>query len=212
MKKAHTDEYLFNHANRKIDEAKKAIAEALEALGTTTVYYDASNIYHAATVAKYNHLITAAHTVASPDSANAKNKKRKREKRKMKNYVHTSEHFYGNKISDYGLKNGFVDYRTLARSFDAVLNNDLISKTYNIGYWEIVNGDLFWEDEDGNEIENEIFQFFIISDNGARILQELTNEIVYYNEELDIYIWGVTHYGTGWDYVLTDIKIDLNEG
>lgn len=59
MKKAHADQYLFNHASRKIDEAKKAIADALEALGTTAVYYDASNIYHAATVAKYNHLTTA---------------------------------------------------------------------------------------------------------------------------------------------------------
>lgn len=59
MEKAHTDEYLFNHASRKIDEAKKAIADALDALGTSTAYYDASDIYHAATVARYNHLITA---------------------------------------------------------------------------------------------------------------------------------------------------------
>lgn len=129
----------------------------------------------------------------------------------MKNYVHKSDYFYGNKISDYGLQNGYIDYRTLAKSFDAVLSNDLISKTCDIGYWEIINGDLFWEDEDGNEIENEIFQFFIISDNGASILQELTNEIVYYNDALGIYIWGVTHFGTSWDYVLTDIKIDLSE-
>jgi hypothetical protein len=26
-----------------------------------------------------------------------------------------------------------------------------------------------------------------------------------------MYIWGVTHYGTSWDYVLTDIKIELDE-
>ena len=129
----------------------------------------------------------------------------------MKNYIHKSDYFYGNKISDHGIKNGFIDYKTLAQSFDVVLSNDLIANTYNIGYWEVINGELFWEDEDGNEIANEVFQYFIISDNGARILQELTNEIVYYNEVLDIYIWGVTHYGTSWDYVLTDIKIDLSE-
>ena len=35
-----------------------------------------------------------------------------------------------------------------------------------------------------------------------------TNEIVFYSEDLDMYLWGVTHYGTSWDYVLTDIKID----
>lgn len=57
----------------------------------------------------------------------------------------------------------------------------------------------------------EIFQYFIVSDSGARILQELTNEIVYYIPVLDIHVWGVTHFGTLWDYVLTDIKIDLQE-
>ena len=36
------------------------------------------------------------------------------------------------------------------------------------------------------------------------------HEIVYYSEELDLYIWGVTHYGTSWDYVLTDIKCNVN--
>lgn len=126
-------------------------------------------------------------------------------------YTHKSRYFYGNKISDYGIENGFIDYRTLAKCFDAVLNNEIISKTYDLGYWETVNGSEFWEDEDGNEYENEIFQYFIIDDRGAEILQELTNEIVFYNDFLDMYIWGVTHYGTSWDYVLTDIKIELDE-
>lgn len=53
----------------------------------------------------------------------------------------------------------------------------------------------------------EIFQYFIISDSGAEILKDYTNEIVYYIPALDCYVWGVTHYGTSWDYVLTDIKI-----
>ena len=128
----------------------------------------------------------------------------------MEKYTHTSRYFYGNKISDYGIKNGFIDYRTLAKCFDAVLNNEIISKTCDWD-WETVNGSEFWEDEDGNEYENEIFQYFIIDDRGAEILQELTNEIVFYNDFLDMYIWGVTHYGTSWDYVLTDIKIELDE-
>ena len=50
------------------------------------------------------------------------------------------------------------------------------------------------------------FQYFIISAEGAVILEEYTNEIVYYNSNLDLYVWGVTHYGTSWDYVLTDIE------
>ena len=152
-----------------------------------------------------------------------------------------NEYFYGNKISDYGLENGYVDYRTFAKAFDAVLNNDIMNKTYDIGYWDQESGFVDNSDEietlrekieeleekiedDDNitaqieeleekieKLENEqdelpeVFQWYIIDDNGARICKEF-NEIVYYNEELDMYLWGVTHWGTSWDYVLTDIK------
>ena len=157
-----------------------------------------------------------------------------------------NKYFYGNKISDYGLENGRVDYRTFAKAFDAVLNNDIMNKTYNIGYWEqesgyIDNSDKIEElqerieeledlEEQTNEIaeqieelqerieklENEqdempeVFQWYIIDDNGARICEEF-NEIVYYNETLDMYLWGVTHWGTSWDYVLTDIECEKTE-
>ena len=155
------------------------------------------------------------------------------------------KYYYGNPISEYGLENGRVDYATLAECFDAVLNNDIMNLTYNIGCWEKVSGIIDNSDEIeeleekrdeleeknenspsqilGNEIneineqieelENEqdddpeVFQWFIISDWGARLLQKI-NEIVYYNETLDMYLWGVTHYGTSWDHVLTSIKID----
>ena len=66
--------------------------------------------------------------------------------------------------------------------------------------------------EELEELENEppeVYQWYIISDPGAAILQELTDEIVYYIPVLDCYVWGVTHFGTAWDYVLTDIKIEL---
>lgn len=164
----------------------------------------------------------------------------------------SSQYFYGNKISDYGLENGYVDYRTLAKAFDAVLANDLMSQTEGvIGWWEMESGEtdnseeielrqerieeletelLTTEDEEESaKIQNlideeereislledeqepdEVFQWFIVDDNGARILKEF-NEIVYYNQELDLYLWGVTHFGTSWDYVLTNIKIELSE-
>jgi hypothetical protein len=131
----------------------------------------------------------------------------------MKNYKHKSKYFYGNKISEYGLKNGYVDYRTLAKAFEGVLCNDItrlfyseINGEYNEP--ELVNGCDY--DEESDEY-TEIYQYYIIDNNGAEILKDLTNEIVYYLPCLDIYIWGVTHYGTSWDYVLTDIKIELDE-
>lgn len=154
------------------------------------------------------------------------------------------KYYYGNAISEYGIENGRVDYATLAKCFDAVLNNDIMSLTYDIGYWEQVSGIIDNSDEieeleekrdeleEENEnspsqiIENEInkindqiedlereqddqevFQWYIVDDWGARLLQDI-NQIVYYNETLDMYLWGVTHYGTSWDYVLTSIKID----
>ena len=123
-----------------------------------------------------------------------------------------SKYFYGNKVSDYGLENGYVDYETLAKSFQCVLNNDIIAKTDGVvGYWEPISG---WGgnddyiNDDGDYVP-EIFQWYIVDYNGAKILQEV-GEIVYYNDELDMYVWGVTHYGTSWDYVLTDIKIELD--
>lgn len=163
--------------------------------------------------------------------------------------------FYGNEISEYGQEKGYVDYATLAKAFDAVLNNNIMQKTYDIGYWEQESGfidnaekieelkdemeelseelDIFIEEgieekieelqqkiydieEEINELEEEaensynqdIYQYYIVSDNGAEILKEI-NEIVFYNEELDMYIWGVTHCGTSWKYVLTDIKCNV---
>lgn len=155
------------------------------------------------------------------------------------------KYYYGNAISEYGLENGRVDYGTLAKAFDAVLNNDIMNLTYDIGSWEQVSGiidntdeieeleekrDELEEENENNpsqiieneidsinekieELENEqneyqeVFQWFIVDDWGARLLQDI-DEVVYYNEKLDMYLWGVTHYGTSWDYVLTNIKID----
>lgn len=162
------------------------------------------------------------------------------------------EYFYGNKISDYGLEHNRVDYRTLAKAFDAVLNNDIMSRTAEIGYWEQESGfvdnseeieekrneieeiesaiDNYLSDDEIEkareqieeieseieELENEqdempeVFQWYIVSDNGAEILRE-AGEILFYNETLDMYLWGVTHYGTSWDYVLTDIPCNTGK-
>ena len=192
----------------------------------------------------------------------------------MKNNKLYGATFYGNEASDYAKENGRLDYSTLAKSFDAVLNNNIMQVTAEIGYWETENGsEEYYEDNNGNiytynekeervkeleeekeELEDrmyefeeleedetndyyeevktrlaeideelealealedahydEIFQYYIISDNGAEILKNWTNEILFYNEELDMYVWGVTHYGTSWSYVLTDIRLNCGE-
>ena len=172
-------------------------------------------------------------------------------------YTHKSIYFCGNKISEYGLHHGYIDYATLAKAFDAVLCNDITKLFYsNIDgeYNEIEQISGFIDNQDEidelteqldeitdeyretddeqkerelsarmDEIQaqidelqdeqdnqtDEIYQYFIVSDAGADLLKDY-GEIVYYLPALDIYIWGVTHYGTSWDYVLTNIKIELN--
>lgn len=102
----------------------------------------------------------------------------------------------GVKVSKYGLEKGYLDYSALAKILgNCILNNTVRAETMED--WEIVTGDL----------EGEIFQDYIISEYGYEFLAEHTDEIVFYNEKLDIHVWGVTHFGTTWDYVLTDIKL-----
>jgi len=136
--------------------------------------------------------------------------------------------FYGHKVSDYALKYGRLDYRTLSKCFDCVLCNNIVEVDEFL-FDNVINGDLeTFEDEDGNEITREeaeeleeqgkktysnyidIFQYYIVSDNAKELLKE-ANEIVLYSEKLDCYIWAITHYGTSWDYVLTDIKLRVKE-
>ena len=177
----------------------------------------------------------------------------------MSKYVHKSPYFYGNKISNYGLENGYVDYATLSKAFDAVLVNDITKLFFaningEFNELEQVNGfvdnskrleeieeeletlhnetviknnetdtpeyEFYMNrieelEEEKEELEREqdnnpeMFQYFVISSYGAEILQELTDEIVYYLPAIDCYVWGVTHWGTSWDYVLTDIPIEI---
>lgn len=165
-------------------------------------------------------------------------------------------YFCGNEASDYAKEQGYLDYATLAKGFDAVMNNNImeITNANGIGYWEQENGyidnsdeiekledqieeieekmeDLDCDSDDFTELSDEIneknsqieelqnqqdyppevFQWFIVSENGADIIKEYTDDPLYYNEELDMWLWGVTHYGTSWSYVLTDVKLNCGE-
>lgn len=119
------------------------------------------------------------------------------------NFKLAGKYFCGNEISAYGQEHNRLDYATFAKAFDAILNNSIMEKGWNIGNgWELVNGSDY--DEENDEY-TEVYQWFIVSDDGAQMIQDYTDEILYYHEELDIYLWGVTHWGTSWNYVLMDI-------
>ena len=150
--------------------------------------------------------------------------------------------FCGNEASDYAKENGYLDYATFAKAFDAVMNNSIMENTCEIGYWEQENG-IIDNSEEIEELEEQIedleegfeeytdiqekidelkeeqeqsynqdiFQYFIVSGQGAEMIKQYTEDPLFYNETLDMYVWGITHYGTAWSYVLTDVNLNCKE-
>lgn len=76
-------------------------------------------------------------------------------------------------------------YEDLAEQVgNMVLSNEVINRPL-----ELINGDL----------EDEIFQYYIISD--PDFLLEHTDEIIFYDTELNLHVWGVTHFAMAWSGV-----------
>lgn len=158
-----------------------------------------------------------------------------------------NKYFCGNMISEYGRKNGRVDYSTFCKAFDAVLNNSIMAELESNGYYFELESGLIDNSEEIAELEekiaeieddetiadeeretrtaeladeieelrneedgDEIFQYYIVSDAGADLIRDYNVGYLFYCDKLDMYIWGVTHYGTSWDYVLTDIICEVD--
>lgn len=105
-------------------------------------------------------------------------------------------------LNNYEKENKKLSYKNLFYKDEGlILCNNIASDYEDL---ELVGGEDY-DDESGEYAE--IYQYYIIDDDTARRLIDDTNEIVYYHNRLDIYILGVTHYGTSWDYVLTDFEL-----
>lgn len=117
-------------------------------------------------------------------------------------------------------KNGYKDVKPYAASWDE-FNNEMEGKKVYCNYSQIFYPDSnmilcneipnvfpeMWEYiENGSEYDEEsdtyadIYQYYIIDPGTAERLKEHTEEIIYYIEKLDIYVLGVTHYGTAWSH------------
>lgn len=98
-----------------------------------------------------------------------------------------------------------ISYEELAKRVgDCILANtarEEIAKEY----WDIAE---FCGQRYNEEYEEfiDVYQSYIISKQGAEYLRDYTNEIVVYSEELDLYFWEITHYGTAWSHVFTSVK------
>lgn len=121
-------------------------------------------------------------------------------------------------LNEYEKKHNKISFKRLIdRLFtDLILCNDITKLFYNeIGgnYCE-PQIELGMDYDEENETQFDIYQFFIVDFESWKydnIFQKYSEQlgkefILYYIDELDLYILGVTHLGTGWDYVLTDIE------
>ena len=78
------------------------------------------------------------------------------------------------------------------------------------GIWDNIQvGSLYDSEEDSY---SEVYQWYIIDINDWDVDylrgNDINDFIITYSDVLDCYILAVTHWGTSWDYVLTDIKIE----
>ena len=102
----------------------------------------------------------------------------------------------GVRISDMAMQHGYLDYASLAKIVGPmILHNTIREATF--GDWEMVTG-IF---------DHVIMNDFLISAEGYEFLAEYTDEVVFYNPKLNLYIWAVDHTGTRWDHVLTNTRL-----
>lgn len=118
----------------------------------------------------------------------------------MKNH----QKIYFDDVSEMAREENRLDYASMV---DWCTDGHMVG--LNVSPWKMAED---WErqcesDED-DEDDYEVFQCFIISDNAAQFFMQFTNELIYYSEELDMYILGVTHLGTAWSYVMTEWKLE----
>ena len=85
-----------------------------------------------------------------------------------------------------------VNMETLGKAVRGVLNNGIIEKTSACGIgWELING----TEEDSRDV----CQYYIIDEDAAELLMKDAEQVVFYSEYLDMYVWGVMTYGAPWE-------------
>ena len=104
-------------------------------------------------------------------------------------------------LNEFEKERKVLSYRNLFYNDDSLILCNNIANDWE--YLELVNGF-----DDCNE---EIFQHYIIDDSTARRLIDSTDEIIYYHNKLDVYVLGVTHYGTSWNYVYSGFDLIEDE-
>ena len=125
----------------------------------------------------------------------------------MKKMIYLCKSRY-DELNDYEKEHKKISYRTLLKYYDitCILCNNIVEVDECL-YDNIEVGSVYNEEEDYYE---DIYQYFIINASSwdiESIKKHYPDElIIAYSEKLDNYILLVDHFGTSWDYVLTDIE------
>ena len=105
------------------------------------------------------------------------------------------------KMGQYEKEKGFASYLTLVNYFigECVLCNNIAN----------VDDSVFYNMENVEGIEDlEIYQYYVCNvGQWDKEQAQKAGLILSYSDMLDCDILCVDHYGTSWDYVLTDVKL-----
>lgn len=123
---------------------------------------------------------------------------------KLKFYINNE-----NDLNEYEKEHKKISYARLIKYLfsDMILCNDFYKADEN--FEDYIESGSYYDEE--TEEYKDIYQYFIVNLYSSCtydfIKKYCNNEIIlFYSEKLDLYILGVDHLGTGWDYVLTDFE------
>lgn len=99
-------------------------------------------------------------------------------------------------------KTEITNMQDLADVIRPILANDIMAEGFE--NWECINGNDCDEENEGYPY---IFQTYLVNKAGADLLCN-TTELVYYNEDKNLYCWAVSFYGSPWESVSVDFKAE----
>ena len=101
---------------------------------------------------------------------------------------------------------GCLSYATLCKLCftDMILCNNITEID------ESIYNNLEWEpdEEDGDDWEYpEIYQYYLVDTNNYFFEEYRENFLMSYSDKLDLWVLCVDHFGTGWKYISSGVKI-----
>lgn len=131
--------------------------------------------------------------------------------RELKMYVKKED------LNEYEKEHNKISFKRLVNKLftDMILCNDITKLFYSEigGKYTEPQIKIGTDYDEETEEQIDVYQYFIVDFSNwtyeliTKYKEQFGKEfILYYIKELNLYILGVTHFGTGWDYVLTDIE------